>query len=104
VTRVRVRWVSPDLTEITRQALIDDRVDMVISHPQEWIALRLLEVMSDAICARAQKIWCRDSAVYHLHCSERLAITAKLVVFAYIQSFFRTRFGWNIAPQNLPDV
>ncbi|AEK60180.1 LacI family DNA-binding transcriptional regulator [Collimonas fungivorans] len=47
--------VCPDLTEITRQALIDGRVDMVISHPQEWMARRLVEVMSDAICAKGTK-------------------------------------------------
>jgi len=47
--------VCPDLPEITRQALIDGRVDMVISHPQEWMARRLVEVMSDAICAMGTK-------------------------------------------------
>lgn len=44
-----------DLTEITRQALIDGRVDMVISNPQEWLASRLVEGMTEAVSGKGAK-------------------------------------------------
>lgn len=42
-----------DLTAVTRQALIDRRVNMVLSHPQEWMASRLVEAMVTAIQHKA---------------------------------------------------
>ncbi|WP_175882584.1 LacI family DNA-binding transcriptional regulator [Burkholderia sp. BCC0044] len=42
--------VCGELTQITRQALIDGRVNMVLSHPRDWVATRLVETM----CAIAQ--------------------------------------------------
>ncbi|MFC3532806.1 LacI family DNA-binding transcriptional regulator [Vogesella facilis] len=47
--------VCLDLTAITRQALIDRRVNMVLSHPQEWLASRLVEVMVAAIQHKAPR-------------------------------------------------
>lgn len=47
--------VGLDLTEITRQGLIDGQLDMVISHPQEWMASRLVEEMVAAIQGRHSK-------------------------------------------------
>lgn len=44
--------VCHDLTEITRQALIDGRVDLVISHPLEWMADLLVEAMAASLCSR----------------------------------------------------
>jgi LacI family transcriptional regulator len=41
--------VCPDLTEVTRQALIDGRIDLVISHPREWMSTRLVEAMITAV-------------------------------------------------------
>lgn len=37
--------VCHDLTEVTRAALTDDLVQMVLSHPLEWMSVRLLESM-----------------------------------------------------------
>lgn len=47
--------ICHDLTEVTRQALIEGRVDMVISHPQEWMASRLLDVMGEAIRTKGNR-------------------------------------------------
>lgn len=46
--------VCLDLTTVTRQALIEQRINMVLSHPQEWLASRLVEVMLTAIQHKAQ--------------------------------------------------
>lgn len=41
--------ICHDLTEITRRALIEERINMVISHPLEWMASRLVQAMGEAI-------------------------------------------------------
>lgn len=45
--------VCHDLTEVTQAALDDGRVTMVLSHPRDWIAARLVQDMIDALDARA---------------------------------------------------
>jgi LacI family transcriptional regulator len=44
----RLVTVCMDLTQITRQALIEGRIDLVISHPLDWMANRLVEAMIEA--------------------------------------------------------
>lgn len=41
--------VCHDLTDITRQALNDDLVSMVLSHPLEWLSARLVDSMSSVL-------------------------------------------------------
>ncbi|MFM2054417.1 MAG: hypothetical protein RL456_2454 [Pseudomonadota bacterium] len=45
----RIVTVCHDLTEVTRQALIDGTVDLVISHPLDWMAARLVATMRRAV-------------------------------------------------------
>ena len=45
--------VCHDLTEVTQAALNDGRVTMVLSHPRDWIATRLVQDMIDALDAQA---------------------------------------------------
>ena len=45
--------VCHDLTEVTQAALNDGRVTMVLSHPRDWIAARLVQDMIDALDAHA---------------------------------------------------
>ncbi|MDC7699687.1 LacI family DNA-binding transcriptional regulator [Vogesella indigofera] len=47
--------VCLDLTAVTRQALIERRINMVLSHPQEWLASRLVEAMVAAIQDKAAR-------------------------------------------------
>lgn len=47
--------VCHDLTEVTRQALIDGVVTLAISHPYAWMARRLCQLMSDTLLARAER-------------------------------------------------
>lgn len=44
--------VCHDLTEVTRQALLDGRATVVLSHPREWMAQRLFELMLQAVHSR----------------------------------------------------
>jgi len=45
----RLVTVCHDLTDVTRQALLDGHVSMVLSHPLEGMARRLIEVMGAAV-------------------------------------------------------
>lgn len=47
--------VCLDLTSVTRQALIERRINMVLSHPQEWMASRLVDAMVSAIQDKAAR-------------------------------------------------
>lgn len=47
--------VCHDLTEVTRQALIDGVVTLAISHPYAWMARRLCQLMSDTLLARSDR-------------------------------------------------
>lgn len=52
--------VCHDLTDITRQALIDGVVTLVISHPHAWMARRLCQAMSDTVLAKADRSKVQD--------------------------------------------
>ncbi|MEJ7136906.1 LacI family DNA-binding transcriptional regulator [Amphibiibacter pelophylacis] len=43
--------VCHDLTEVTRQAMLDGCVTVLLSHPCEWMSTRLCEAMAAAVCA-----------------------------------------------------
>ncbi|PXW93542.1 LacI family transcriptional regulator [Sphaerotilus hippei] len=45
----RLVTVCHDLTDVTRQALLDGHVSMVLSHPREGMARRLIELMGAAV-------------------------------------------------------
>jgi LacI family transcriptional regulator len=45
--------VCHDLTEVTQEALNDGRVTMVLSHPRDWIAARVVQDMIDALDVQA---------------------------------------------------
>lgn len=47
--------ICHDLTDITRQALLDGHADVVLSHPREWMARRLCEAMATALGGSAQE-------------------------------------------------
>lgn len=47
-----IATVCHDLTALTRQALIDSRVDVVLSHPREWMVQNLLAAMAETVRAR----------------------------------------------------
>lgn len=47
--------VCHDLTEVTRQALIEGVVTMVISHPYSWLAQRICQLMLDTLLGRADR-------------------------------------------------
>lgn len=47
--------VCHDLTEVTRQALRDGRATVVLSHPRDWIAARVVQDMLDALADGAPK-------------------------------------------------
>lgn len=47
--------VCHDLTEVTRLALLDGRATVVLSHPRDWIALRVVQDMLDALADDALK-------------------------------------------------
>lgn len=47
--------VCHDLTDITRQALVDGHATVVLSHPRDWMARRLCESMSAAIQNRQER-------------------------------------------------
>ncbi len=49
VDRPELVTVCHDLTEVTRQALLDGCVTTVLSHPREWMATRLCEQMVAAV-------------------------------------------------------
>jgi len=49
--------VCRDLAVIIRQALIDGRVDMVISHSQEWMVRRLVEDRTSIMQAKTDVEW-----------------------------------------------
>ncbi|MFM2346735.1 MAG: hypothetical protein RL654_1488 [Pseudomonadota bacterium] len=50
-----LQTVCHDLTDITRQALLDGHATLVLSHPRDWIALRLVQDMHDALAADAPR-------------------------------------------------
>lgn len=47
--------VCHDLTDITRQALVEGHATVVLSHPREWMARRLCESMSAALQNRQER-------------------------------------------------
>jgi LacI family transcriptional regulator len=53
--RPQLVTVCHDLTEITRQALLDGLATVVLSHPRDWIAVRLVQDMLDALADDAPK-------------------------------------------------
>lgn len=47
--------VCHDLTDVTRQALLEGHATVVLSHPRDWMARRLCESMSEAIQNRQER-------------------------------------------------
>lgn len=52
--------VCHDLTDVTRQALLDGHAKVVLSHPRDWMARRLCESMSEAIQNRQERSRVQD--------------------------------------------
>jgi len=50
-----LQTVCHDFTEVTREALLDGRATVVLSHPRDWIAQRLVQDMHDALAENAPR-------------------------------------------------
>lgn len=61
--------VCHDLTDVTRQALVDGVVTLVISHPYAWMAKRLCQLMSEALLAKAERGKAQDLLPFMVYTS-----------------------------------
>jgi len=59
--------VCHDLTDITRQALVEGQATVVLSHPREWMARHLCEAMTQRLQGRQERGKSQDALPFTLH-------------------------------------